>query len=161
MFPRPLITLFAVVAFGPWLGVASALAGILIAAVSNYFVGRLMNRSTVRRLSGEQLNRVSEVLRKRGLVAMTAVRLVPIAPFAVVGLVAGAIRVRLVHFVVGTLLGMLPGAVVTTVFGEQLQAALRDPSQINYWLIFGVVAIFAVGIYTVRRWLFKTHLSGG
>jgi phospholipase D1/2 len=161
MFPRPLITLFAVVAFGPWLGVAYALAGILIAAVSNYFVGRLMNRSTVRRLSGEQLNRVSEVLRKRGLVAMTAVRLVPIAPFAVVGLVAGAIRVRLVHFVVGTLLGMLPGAVVTTVFGEQLQAALRDPSQINYWLIFGVVAIFAVGIYTVRRWLFKTHLSGG
>jgi phospholipase D1/2 len=94
------------------------------------------------------------------LVAMTAVRLVPIAPFAVVGLVAGAIRVRLVHFVVGTLLGMMPGAVVTTVFGDQLQAALRDPSRINYWLIFGVVATFAAGIYAVRRWLFATQLHG-
>jgi phospholipase D1/2 len=160
LFPRPLITLFAVVAFGPWLGVGYALAGILIAAVSNYYVGRMMDRSKVRRFAGERLNQVSEVLRKRGLVAMTAVRLVPIAPFAVVGLVAGAIRVRLVHFVVGTLLGMMPGAVVTTVFGDQLQAALRDPSRINYWLIFGVVAIFAAGIYAVRRWLFATQLHG-
>ena len=29
MFPRPLITLFAVVAFGPWLGFAYAMSGIL------------------------------------------------------------------------------------------------------------------------------------
>src|SRR5690606_17741432 len=32
MFPRPLITLFAVVAFGPWLGFVYAMLGIQIAA---------------------------------------------------------------------------------------------------------------------------------
>jgi uncharacterized membrane protein YdjX (TVP38/TMEM64 family) len=160
MFPRPLITLFAVVAFGPWLGVCYAMAGIVVAAVSNYLVGLMMNRSTVRRMAGERLNRVSEVLRSKGLLAMTAVRLVPVAPFAVVGLVAGAIRIRLAHFVGGTVLGMLPGAVVTTIFGDQLQAALIDPSRINYWLIALVAAVFAVGIYAVRRWLWKTHFAG-
>jgi phosphatidylserine/phosphatidylglycerophosphate/cardiolipin synthase-like enzyme/uncharacterized membrane protein YdjX (TVP38/TMEM64 family) len=159
LFPRPLITLFAVVAFGPWLGVAYAMTGILIAAVANYLAGRIMHRSTVRRIAGGRLNRVSEVLRKRGLLAMTAVRLVPIAPFAVVGVIAGAIRVRFAHFAGGTVLGMLPGAIATTVFGDQLQSALRDPSQINYWLIAGVVAVFAAGIYAVRRWLFTTQLS--
>jgi phospholipase D1/2 len=152
MFPRPLITLCAVVAFGPWLGVAYGMVGILLAATSNYYVGRLMNRGTVRRIAGERLNRISEVLRRRGLIAMTAVRLVPIAPFAVVGLVAGAIRVRWVHFAGGTFLGMLPGALATTIFGDQLTAALRDPAQINYWLIAGVVAVFAVGILAVRKW---------
>lgn len=155
MFPRPLITLAAVVAFGPWLGVAYALTGVLIAAISNYLVGRMMNRSTVRRIAGDRLNRISEVLRKRGLVAMTAVRLVPIAPFPVVGLVAGAIRVKFHHYVLGSLFGMMPGAIVTTVFGDQLQSALRDPSRINYWVIAGVVIIFAVGIYFVRRWFNK------
>ncbi len=33
MFPRPLITLFAVVALGPWLGFGYAMSGILIAAL--------------------------------------------------------------------------------------------------------------------------------
>ncbi|HUF82252.1 MAG TPA: VTT domain-containing protein [Burkholderiales bacterium] len=152
MFPRPLITLFAVVAFGPWLGLGYALPGILLAAASNYYVGRLMNRATVRRIAGNRLNRISEVLRRRGLIAMTAVRLVPIAPFAVVGLVAGAIRVRMHHFIAGTFLGMLPGALATTVFGDQLTAVLRDPGLINYWLIAGVVVVFAIGIFAVRRW---------
>ena len=152
MFPRPLITLFAVVAFGPWLGVAYGMLGILIAAASNYFVGRLMDRGTVRRIAGNRLNRVSEVLRRRGLIAMTAIRLVPVAPFPVVGLVAGAIRLRLHHFIAGTALGMLPGALATTIFGDQLTAALRDPAQVNYWLIAGVIVIFTIGILAVRKW---------
>ena len=152
MFPRPLITLAAVVAFGPWLGAAYAMAGILLAAIANYLVGRLMSRARVRRIAGERLNRISEVLRRRGLAAMTAVRLVPIAPFPVVGLVAGAIRVKFSHYVLGSMFGMLPGAIVTTVFGDQLQSALRDTSQINYWVIAGVVIAFAAGIYAVRRW---------
>jgi uncharacterized membrane protein YdjX (TVP38/TMEM64 family) len=160
LFPRPLITLFAVVAFGPWLGVCYALAGIVAAAISNYLVGLMMNRSTVRRLAGERLNRVSEVLRSKGLLAMTAVRLVPVAPFAVVGLVAGAIRIRFAHFVGGTVLGMLPGALVTTIFGDQLQAALIEPSRINYWLIALVAVAYGIGIYAVRRWLWKTHFAG-
>jgi uncharacterized membrane protein YdjX (TVP38/TMEM64 family) len=158
MFPRPLITLAAVVAFGPWLGVAYAITGILLAAIANYLVGRLMSRARVRRIAGERLNRISEVLRRRGLVAMTAVRLVPIAPFAVVGLVAGAIRVKFSHYVLGTLFGMLPGAIVTVIFGDQLQLALRDASRINYWVIAGVVIVFAAGIYAVRRW-FKAEFE--
>jgi len=67
-------------------------------------------------------------------------------------MVAGAIRLKLWHYVLGTLFGMLPGAIVTTVFGDQLTSALRDPSQINYWLIAAVVVVFACGIYAVRRW---------
>jgi phospholipase D1/2 len=160
LFPRPLITLFAVVAFGPWLGVAYAMTGILLAASSNYIVGTLMGRATVRRFAGTRLNRVSEVLRSKGLLAMTAVRLVPIAPFVVVGLVAGAIRIRFAHFAAGTAIGILPGSIVTTIFGDQLASALIDPAQINYALIAAVAAAFVVGIYAVRRWLWKTQLAG-
>jgi len=159
LFPRPLITLFAVVAFGPWLGVCYAMAGIIVAGISNYLVGRMMNRGTVRRIAGNRLNRVSEVLRRKGLLTMTAVRLVPMAPFAVIGLIAGAIRIRFAHFVGGTALGILPGSVVTSIFGEQLASALVDPSRINYWLIALVAAVFVAGIYAVRRWLWKTHFA--
>lgn len=154
MFPRPLITLFAVVAFGPWLGFGYAMTGILTASALTYFAGSLLDPAAVRRFAGNKLNRISEVLRKRGLLAVTALRLVPIAPFAVEGLVAGAIRIRFWHFMLGTFLGMLPGTLTTTVFGDQLSAALEDPASINYGLLAGAVAALVIVTMLVKRWLF-------
>lgn len=153
MFPRPLITLFAVVAFGPWLGFAYSMAGILISALFTYWLGTRMDRSTVRRLAGPRLNRVLEVLRRRGLVALTALRLVPLAPFTIEGIVAGAIRIPLRDFTLGTALGMLPGTLAATVFGDQLQIALRDPAQVNLWIVGGVVVALTAATLLVRRWL--------
>jgi phosphatidylserine/phosphatidylglycerophosphate/cardiolipin synthase-like enzyme/uncharacterized membrane protein YdjX (TVP38/TMEM64 family) len=159
MFPRALITLFAVVAFGPLLGFALAMSGVLIAAFSTYAAGMRLERSTVRRISGPKLTRIIRVLRERGVVAITALRLVPLAPFAVEGLIAGAIRIRLFDFMMGTFLGMLPGTLAATLLGEQLQAALRNPSEVNLWLIGGVVVALVVATLSVRRWLLTTELE--
>ena len=152
LFPRPVITLFAVIAFGPVQGFVYGLIGIAGAALATYYTGRALPRDTVRRVAGERLNHVSELLRKHGLLAVFAVRIAPVAPFAVVGIVAGAIRVKLRHYLGGTLLGMLPGTLATSVFGDQLTVALRDPSRINYWVVAGVVSLFAILIIVARRW---------
>src|SRR5688500_19930918 len=61
---------------------------------TSYVAGRRLDPGTIRRLAGAKLERILHVLRRRGLVAMTALRLVPLAPFAVEGFVAGAIRMR-------------------------------------------------------------------
>jgi phosphatidylserine/phosphatidylglycerophosphate/cardiolipin synthase-like enzyme/uncharacterized membrane protein YdjX (TVP38/TMEM64 family) len=153
MFPRPLITLAAVVAFGPWIGFGYAMSGVLLAAVLAYWGGRRVPRQTLRRLSGASFNRLAEALRQRGLMAVTAVRLVPLAPFVVEGLVAGAIRIPLWQYVVGTFLGMLPGMLTATVFGDQIETALHDPSQINYGIVAAVVVGLLVVTLVVRRWL--------
>ena len=47
------------VAFGPWLGFAYAMGGILLAAAAGYYAGRLFDRDTVRRIAGDKLNRLS------------------------------------------------------------------------------------------------------
>ncbi|MBS1189762.1 MAG: putative Phospholipase/Transphosphatidylase [Rhodocyclaceae bacterium] len=164
MFPRPLITLAAIVAFGPFPGIAYALAGGLLAAFFSYLAGRRLPRGTVRSLAGDKLNSVTDTLRRRGLMAMTAVRLVPVMPFAAVGLVAGAIHIRLWHFMLGTLLGMVPGTVTAIIFGGQIEVALRDPSQISYGLIAVALGVMALLALTMGRWLkeqSRHHLSHG
>jgi uncharacterized membrane protein YdjX (TVP38/TMEM64 family) len=161
MFPRPLITLAAVVAFGPLLGFAYAMGGILLAALAGYWAGRLADRDTVRRIAGRRLNRLTRALRERGLLAMTAVRLVPLAPFVVESVVAGAIRIKPQHLLLGTFFGMLPGTLTATVFGDQIEAALQDPSQINYWLVAGVVALLVVATVLVRRWFARIEREPG
>jgi phosphatidylserine/phosphatidylglycerophosphate/cardiolipin synthase-like enzyme/uncharacterized membrane protein YdjX (TVP38/TMEM64 family) len=159
MFPRPLITLFAVVAFGPWLGFAYSMAGILISALVTYWMGTRMDRSTVRRLAGPKLSRILEVLRRRGVMALTALRLVPLAPFTVEGIVAGAIRIPLRDFTIGTAIGMLPGTLAATVFGDQLEVALRNPGEVNLWIVGGAIVLLTTATLLVRRWLFSAQTA--
>jgi phosphatidylserine/phosphatidylglycerophosphate/cardiolipin synthase-like enzyme/uncharacterized membrane protein YdjX (TVP38/TMEM64 family) len=151
MFPRPLITLASVIAFGAWLGFLYSLAGIVAAAVVTYFAGRRMRRDTVRRLAGPKLEQMVGVLRKHGLLAMSLLRLVPIAPFFVVGLVAGAVRLKLWHLAAGTAIGMLPGTLAATIFGDQLENAL-DGGHVNWWIVGACAALLAGGALLVKRW---------
>ena len=152
MFPRSLITLAGVIAFGAWLGFFYALAGIVGASIVTYYLGRRMKRDTVRRLAGQKLDRMVEVLKKHGLIAMTLLRLVPVAPFAVEGIVAGAVRLKLWHLAVGTAIGVLPGTLAATVFGDQLETALSGAGDINWWEVGGLAAALVGGIGAVRRW---------
>jgi phospholipase D1/2 len=155
MFPRALLTLAAVVAFGPLPGLLCAIAGNLSAALGGYVAGRRLPRDSVRRIAGHRLNRLGGAFRKSGLAGVLAIRLVPLAPFVVGNLVAGAIRVRLWHFALGTFLGMLPGEVAMTILGDQLQAALQDPTRAYFWVAAGVVALLLLGAFGVGRWLLR------
>jgi phospholipase D1/2 len=154
MFPRPLLTLLTVIAFGPWLGFAYGMIGIVVSALATYYAGRVLKRETVKRLAGRHFDRISKSLRRHGLMAMTAMRIVPAAPFALEGILAGALRVKVWHFTLGTVLGVLPGVLATSVFGQQITAALEDPSQINWWIVGGVIVAFAAMI-----WFFKRQLT--
>jgi phospholipase D1/2 len=154
MFPRPLLTLMTVIAFGPWLGFTYGMVGIVVSALATYYAGRVMKKETVKRLAGRYFESASKALRRHGLAAMTAMRIVPAAPFAVEGILAGAMRVKVWHFTVGTILGTLPGVLATSVFGTQLTAALEDPSTINWWIVAAVVLAFVALI-----WFFKRQLA--
>ena len=153
MFPRPLITMAAVVTFGPWAGLAYAMAGVLLAGVVGFALGRLVTRNTVRRIAGPRLRRLSEVLKRRGIIAVALVRLVPVAPYQVVNVVMGAMRLRLRDFVAGTFIGMLPGSLAATVLSDQIAVALQDPRHINGWLIGAVVCAVAGLAYFGHRML--------
>ncbi|HET7198350.1 MAG TPA: VTT domain-containing protein [Burkholderiales bacterium] len=152
MFPRPLITLAAVIAFGPWLGFGYALAGIVGAALATYALGRRLRRDTVRRLAGRKLDRMIEVLKKYGLAAMTLLRLVPIAPFAVESIVAGAIHMRRRDVALGTAIGLVPGTLATTVFGDAIETALTGSGEVNWWLVAATLGLLGGGIWAVKRW---------
>ena len=158
MFPRPLITLLAVLAFGPWLGFTYAMTGICLAALAAYSTGRRLPRETVERLAGEKIEPVRRALQRHGLIATFAIRIVPVAPAAVADMVAGALRTPLWQYELGTFLGMAPGVLATSVFAHQINVALRDVSQVSGWLIAAgivLIALMAAAALAARRWLMK------
>ena len=151
MFPRPLITLFSVVAFGPVKGFLIALVGIALSAISVYFAGRALPDRTLARVAGDKVDRATKAIKGQGLLASFAAAIAPIAPFPVIGMVAGHCRVKLWHYLTGTMGGMLPGTIATTLFADQLANALQDPSTVNYWVVAAVILVLVVLTVFSRR----------
>lgn len=152
LFPRPFLTLLAVITFGRWLGAAYAGAGIMLAAMATYYAGRIMRRDTVVRLAGGKLDDAGKVLRKHGIIAIFGSNQLPVPPFAVQGIIAGALRIPAWQYAVGSLLGMAPGLLAASVFAGELSAWIEDPSKLSWWILAAVVAVFAVFIWLARRW---------
>jgi phospholipase D1/2 len=141
LFPVTVLIAATAAAFGPWLGFAYAVAGSLISALVSFGIGALIGRQALTDVLGPRLNRISRSVRKRGVLAVAVVRLVPIAPFGVVNLVAGASHIRSLDFVLGTALGMLPGIFVLAAVGHQVIEVLMDPSLKSLlWLALALAA---------------------
>lgn len=155
LFPRALITLLAVLAYGPWLGFAAAMTGIGLAAGATYLAGRKLPAGSLRRIAGEKVERTGQALRGHSFTAALSLSIVPVAPFPIVGMAAGAACIRLWPYLAGTALGMVPGTLAATIFADQVKKALRDASTINYWVVAGVLVFYVVLTLIVRRWLLK------
>lgn len=143
--PVSLAVLACGLVLGPWLGGALALAGALVSAAVLYGLGRRLGRRQVRRLAGWRVNRVSRALARHGIMAMMLLRLMPVAAFPVVNLVAGASVVSFGDFLVGTLVGMAPGVLALSVLGDRLAVALRHPSAATIVILLAATALVVAG----------------
>jgi uncharacterized membrane protein YdjX (TVP38/TMEM64 family) len=155
LLPRPVLTLVMVLTFGPLLGVAYASAGALLAGAATYAAGRFVPRSALERLAGDALEPTGKALRENGIIAVFAANMVPVPPFAVQNMIAGAVRIPLWKFLLGTLLSLVPGMIAWGLFGGELSAALEDSSKVRYWLIALAAIVFAGLTFAGRRWIAK------
>jgi phosphatidylserine/phosphatidylglycerophosphate/cardiolipin synthase-like enzyme/uncharacterized membrane protein YdjX (TVP38/TMEM64 family) len=152
MIPVTLLIAAVGVAFGPLLGFTYAALGAYSSAAVGFVIGRTLGREPVRRLAGPRLNRISRRLARSGIVAVTLLRLLPIAPFTLVNVVAGAMQLRFRDFFAGTVLGMLPGIVMMTLLGVSAERVLLRGDAAS---IIGLVTVFLVlgGLgYALQRW---------
>jgi phospholipase D1/2 len=128
MVPVTLLIAVTGIVFGPFAGALYAIAGSVLGAALTYGVGAWIGRETVRELLGARINRLSRRIAKRGIAAVMVVRVLPIAPFLVINVVAGASHIGLRDFLIGTLFGMAPGIVLTVTFAHHLAEAAQRPT---------------------------------
>ena len=142
-FPITVVIAATAAAFGPALGVVYATIGILTSAAITFAIGSAIGRATLLEVLGPRLEKLRQLIVRRGVIAIATIRVLPIAPFTVINLAAGASEVRLLDFMLGTALGLAPAVIVLSLLGGQIVEVLSEPS----WVTVGVLAlIFAVWI---------------
>ena len=128
VFPLNVLVLTTAAVFGPWLGIAYGAAGALTSGILLFWIGRWLGRKALERVAGPRVRKVLEGIRRRGLVTVVTFRLLPIAPFTLVNLAAGAGGIRFIDFVAGTAIGLAPGLVLLSIMGDRILRLLSDPS---------------------------------
>ena len=151
--PITLLIVVTALVFGPAAGFGYALAGALLGGGIIFALRRRLGRETVRTLAGARLNELSRRLGNGGVLAVVVLRLVPVAPFTLVNLVAGATHLRARDFLLGTALGMTPGILAVTVFSDRLAEALWHPSTTALALLAAAAVLIAAAAFAIYRWL--------
>jgi phospholipase D1/2 len=146
--------------FGGAVGFATALVGSLTTAAAGYAAGALLWRDAARRLMGRRANELSRKLASRGVLAMTALRIVPVAPFTVVNVAAGASHIRCRDYLLGTLLGMGPGVLALTLIADRVASVVREPQVADVAWIVALAVLLVGGTWGARRWLLRLSERG-
>ena len=140
--PRTVFTVAAGVLFGALWGLVLTITGTALAALAAYGLVRWVGGPIVARHEHRPgFAWVRARLDRSGLLAMVSLRLLPMVPFSLLNYAAGVARVRLLPYIVGTVLGVLPGTVAIVVLGDAVTSGDVNPA------LFGVsVAGAALGL---------------
>ncbi|MGB6220780.1 VTT domain-containing protein [Haloferula sp.] len=149
--PINLIIIGATIVLGPWYAFGCGFGGTMLAAALSHAIGHHVGKPVVARFAGDKLEALSAALANRGIWSVALIRVLPVAPFGVVNLVAGISSIRFSVFMIGSAIGLLPGVAAVTLATRRFVMAIEDPGLGN-WLWF---AAFLAVIAGVSWWLKK------
>lgn len=144
-----ILSLTAGALFGSLLGTVWAVIAATIGATLAFLVARYLLRDAVLARFGGKLEGINRELETRGFNYLLFLRLVPIFPFFLINLAAGLTRLPLATFVVGTLIGIVPGGFVYVNAGASLAtietlAGIASPRVLGAFALLGLFALIPV-----------------
>jgi uncharacterized membrane protein YdjX (TVP38/TMEM64 family) len=143
------LSLAAGAIFGAVMGTVYANIAATIGATLAFLVTRYLLHDTVQRKFGDHLEKLNRELETRGLNYLLFLRLVPLFPFFLINLAAGLTRLPLRTFVIGTMVGIIPGGFVYCNAGASLSTIttlkeIASPRVLGSFALLGLFALLPV-----------------
>jgi uncharacterized membrane protein YdjX (TVP38/TMEM64 family) len=152
--PLTLLIVACSAAFGPWWGGFYALMGALAGALAGFGLGQSLGKTSIEKMTGSAISRLSKRMAKKGVLSVVTFRIIPVAPFTVINLIAGASHIRFRDFLIGTIIGLIPGVISLSIFADSLIKTIKNPTPeqvaISIAVIVGVI-LLTVGLKRVFK----------
>jgi len=117
--PRTALSVLLGAAAGFPAGLAVAVVAGWLGGMGGFVLGRHLGRDAVARVAGRRLARADRLFRDRGFLAVVLARMSPV-PFWVVSYAAGLSSIRWLPATLGTVVGVVPGAVLHVGIGASV-----------------------------------------
>lgn len=150
-FPVTVLSLAVAAIFGPIWGPIYGMMGALLSSAILFGIGKLSGNAGLKKLGGPKVAAVDEKLKRSGIVGVAAIRMLPIAPFSLVNLVAGISSIGIIQFLVGTFLGMFPPMIAKGLVGDSIAQIWQNPSVETISYLVAGIALWGLMIWGSQK----------
>ncbi|RLT94996.1 MAG: hypothetical protein D9N11_15365, partial [Ketobacter sp.] len=147
MVPLTFLAVLSALLFGLIQGFVLALMSAMTSAYLSYLIGAWIGRESLTSLAGERFNKVSRKLAEHGVLSVAAIRLLPVAPFTIVNMVAGASHIKLKDFLLGSTLALSPALFAIVLLADQFRLSLESASFDQVMMRIGIAGLVIVVAY--------------
>lgn len=137
LFPASVLSLGAGLAFGALWGTVYTIIGATSGAALSFWVARKLGKNLANTSWKGKAASIQQNMEKQGFIYILILRLLPIFNFDLISYAAGISKVRFVHFLFGTVLGIIPGTFAYNFLGSSFVAG-------DYTYILVAVVLFAL-----------------
>jgi len=120
LFPGSVVTAAGGALFGIVFGTLLSVIGATLGASAAFLIARRLGRRDVELITGERVRAMDAWLERRGFFAILGLRLVPLVPFNALNYAAGVTALRPASYVLGTAVGIVPGAFAWAALGGSI-----------------------------------------
>lgn len=140
------LSLAAGAVFGSIMGTVYANIAATIGATLAFLVTRYLLRDAIQDRFGTKLESLNRELEARGFNYLLFLRLVPLFPFFLINLASGLTRLPLRTFILGTMIGIIPGGFVYVNAGASLAtitslSGIASPRVVGSFVLLGLFAL--------------------
>lgn len=137
LFPASILSLAAGLAFGALWGTIYTVIGATGGAILAFYLARLLGSKYVKAKWKGKGEVIEKQLKKNGFLYVLLLRLIPLFNFDMISYLSGMSKVRFSHFLVATVIGIIPGTFAYNFLGSSLLAS-------SWWMIALAMLIFVV-----------------
>jgi len=142
VFPNLLLSTASGAIWGPYLGTVYTVIAATIACLFPFWIARRLGRQfVINAAKGTKVEICERFVGRNGFVAIMIVRLIPLFPWEVVNYGAGMCSIQFRHYVLATLIGIVPGSFTYNLIGDSIGKPLDHTKII---IIFSLVSFMVV-----------------
>lgn len=164
--PLSAVMVPTILVFGPFAGSAWTFLGATASAALFFRLGA--GGSALGRRLGARISPdgpLAQLLARDGILAVAALRNLPLAPYPVVNLALGALPLRFADFMIGNTIGLAPWVLLYALTGARLRDLVAEPSPAGAaWACLAIAALVGAGLGGARlatRWLERREAGRG
>lgn len=154
--PINLMIILTATLFNPFMAFCYITVGTQFFCSATYLVGLILKKIKKEPLDNIK-GKIQKAVKSNSLATFTLIRVLPIAPSIVIGIVAGYFNASFLKFQVGSGLGIIPGT-VALIFFEKSLVAIIFKSEWEYIFVVLIVLILLFSAYKIVKKRFKGYL---
>ena len=120
LFPDSILAISGGLAFGLGWGSIYTMIGALMGATLAFFITRTIGNSAINNLMDKKFKGAKKYTDKMGIEVILLLRLIPLFPFDIVSYLAGLSNIKFKKYIIGTIIGTIPGILIFNNIGEQI-----------------------------------------